>query len=171
MTMNIDELAALGALGFLTDEENAYLERHARGEAAAYRDALVSIAESLDPIAPPPDIKQRVMGAIRSRTVRAHEGRWFDVARGVRMKKLSSDRARNTVTVLMEMEPGSEFPPHDHKKSEESFCVRGSCTIGRETFHPGDFHRTEAGTHHDTITTEEGCLILLVMDYDDYKAA
>jgi len=171
MSTNIDDLAALDALGFLSDEESAYLARTASDEAIAYREALAMIAESLDPIAPPPDVKQRIMKSIRSRTVRANEGRWFPVAEGVRMKKLSSDRTRNTVTVLMEMEPGSELPPHDHKKSEDSFCVRGSCRIGNETFHPGDFHHTEPGSHHDSITSEEGCLILLVMDYEDYKAA
>jgi len=171
MTMSIDDLAALGALGFLTDEENAHLERSARDEAVAYREAFAQIAMSLDPIAPPPEVKQRIMRAIRSRTVRANEGRWFEVAEGVRMKKLSSDRVRNTVTCLMEMDPGSLFPPHHHRNSEESFLVRGSCQIGSLRFFPGDFHRTEAGSHHETITSEEGCLILLVMDYEDYRAA
>jgi len=171
MSTNIDDLAALGALGFLSEEEDAYLERIARDEAMSYREALAAIAESLDPIAPPPDVKQRILSKVRSRTVRAHEGRWFPLAEGVRMKKLSSDRSRNTVTVLMEMEPGSAVPPHDHKKSEDSFCVRGSCRIGDEMFYPGDFHHTEAGSHHETITSDEGCLILLVMDYEDYKAA
>lgn len=171
MSTNIDELAALSALGFVSDEEDAYLERIARDEAMAYREALASIAESLEPVAPPADIKQRILNKVRSRTVRASEGRWFPVADGVRMKKLSSDRVRNTVTVLMEMDPGSEFPPHDHQKSEDSFCIRGSCTIGAETFYPGDFHHTEPGSHHDAITSEEGCLVLLIMDYEDYKAA
>jgi anti-sigma factor ChrR (cupin superfamily) len=170
-TMNIDELAALGALGYLTDEETAFLEKTAGDEARAYREAFAQIAVSLDPIAPPPDIKQRILSSVRSRTVRANEGRWFPVAEGVRMKKLSSDRTRNTVTVLMEMDPGSVFPPHDHRKSEDSFCIRGSCTIGKETFFPGDFHHTEPDSHHDAITSEEGCLVLLVMDYEDYKAA
>ena len=175
MSMNVDDLAALDALGFLSEDESAYLARTASGEAIAYREALAMIAESLDPIAPPAEVKQRIMNAVRSRpvsrTVRANEGRWFPVAEGVRMKKLSSDRTRNTVTVLMEMEPGSELPPHDHKKSEDSFCVRGSCRIGNEMFYPGDFHHTEPGSHHETITSDEGCLILLVMDYEDYKAA
>ena len=171
MTMSIDELAALNALGFLTDEEIAYLDRNGRDEAIAYHEALAQMAESLDPVAPPPEVKQRIMSAIRSRTVRANEGRWIEIAEGVRMKKLASDRARNTVTCLMEMDPGSVFPPHDHRNSEESYLVRGSCQIGNVKFFPGDFHRTEAGTRHEDITSEEGCLILLVMDYEDYRAA
>jgi anti-sigma factor ChrR (cupin superfamily) len=169
--LDIDGLAALGALGLLTEHESAQIERVAAGEVIAYREALLQIAESLDPVAPPAFVKANILKAVRSRTVRANEGRWFEIAEGVRMKKLSSDRSRNTVTVLMEMAPGSEVPPHDHKWSEDSFCIRGSCTIGAETFFPGDFHHVEGGAHHDTITSEEGCLILLVMDYEDYRAA
>jgi len=172
MTMTIDDLAALGALGFLTEEESAHLERVGAGEAEAYRDVLAAaMAESLEPIAPPADVKAKILSAVKVRTVRANEGRWFDVAEGVRMKKLSSDRSRNTVTVLMEMDPGSAFPPHDHRKSEDSFLVRGSCKIGSLEFFPGDFHHTEPGSRHETITSDEGCLILLVMDYEDYAAA
>ena len=169
--LDIDDLAALGALGLLTDDERAHIERIAAGEVAAYREALVQIAESLDPVTPPAFVKANILNAVRSRTVRANEGRWFEVSEGVRMKKLSSDRARNTVTVLMEMDPGSVFPPHDHRNSEESFLVRGSCEIGNVKFFPGDFHRTEAGSHHESITSDEGCLLLLVMDYEDYRAA
>jgi len=171
MTTSIEDLAALGALGYLNDEESAYLDRNGGEEAIAYREALAQIAESLDPVMPPPDVKQRIMSAIRARTVRANEGRWFEVAEGVRMKKLSSDRARNSVTVLMEMDTNTVFPPHDHRGSEDSFLIRGSCHIGNVKFFPGDFHHTEAGSHHETITSEEGCLILLVMDYEDYRAA
>jgi anti-sigma factor ChrR (cupin superfamily) len=134
-------------------------------------ETLVLMASSLEPVAPPAEVRSRVMGAVRSRTVRANEGRWFDIAEGVRMKKLSSDRERNTVTVLMEMDPRSEVPPHEHAHSEDSFLIRGSCRIGNVEFFPGDFHHVEAGAHHDAITSEEGCLILLVMDYEDYRAA
>jgi anti-sigma factor ChrR (cupin superfamily) len=169
--LDIHDLAALGALGLLTDDEHTQIERVAPGEVIAYREALVQIAESLDPVTPPPFVKANILNAVRSRTVRANEGHWFPVSEGVRMKKLSSDRWRNTVTVLMEMEPRSEFPPHDHKRSEDSFCIRGSCTIGPETFFPGDFHHVESGAHHDAMTSEEGCLLLLVMDYEDYRAA
>ena len=172
MSMGIDDLAALGALGLLTEEEDAHLQRVAAGEAETYREALMAaMTESLEPIAPPAEVKAKILSAVRSRTVRASEGRWFEVAEGVRMKKLSSDRSRNTVTVLMEMDPGSALPPHDHRKSEDSFLVRGSCTIGAVKFFPGDFHHTEPGSHHETITSAEGCLILLVMDYEDYAAA
>jgi len=169
--LGIDDLAALGALGLLGADDAAHLERVAAGEARAYREAAVHIAESLDPVAPPPEVKAKVMNAIRWRIVRANEGRWFEVHEGVRMKKLSSDRARNTVTVLMEMDAGTTFPPHEHSKGEDSFLIRGSCRIGNLEFFPGDFHHIEGGTQHDTIVSDEGCLILLVMDYEDYRAA
>jgi len=172
-TFNTDELAALSALGILADDERAL----AAGNAAvaeheiAYREALVSLAESLDPVAPPAEMKRKVLDAVRSRTVRANEGHWCEFAPGVRMKKLHSDRARNTVTVLMEMTPGAIVPPHDHRHPEDSFVIRGSCRIGSASLNTGDFHHMEADSHHDAIVSDEGCAILLVMDYHDYKAA
>jgi anti-sigma factor ChrR (cupin superfamily) len=169
--LGIEDLAALGALGLLSASDSAHLERVAADEARAYREAVVHIADSLEPVAPPPDVKLKVLSAIRVRTMRSNEGRWVEVAPGVRMKKLSSDRSRNTVTVLMEMDPGSEFPPHNHLKSEDSFLVRGSCRIGNVMFFPGDFQHVEGGALHDAIVSEEGCLALLVMDYEDYRAA
>lgn len=170
---SIDDLAALSALGVLTDDEkvlasgNAGLAQHE----AAYREALVQLAESLEPVAPPADIKEKILDSVRSKTVRANEGHWCEFAPGVRMKKLHSDRARKTVTVLMEMAPGAVVPPHDHRHPEDSFVIRGSCRIGSASLNTGDFHHMEAGSHHDAIVSDEGCAILLVMDYHDYKAA
>src|SRR5437764_14850660 len=116
MTTTLDDLTALDALGILSDGDRVELRRLATAadpaaidEANLYREAIAQLAESLDAVTPPADVKQKVMRAVSfpGRTVRVHEGTWTTIAAGVRMKKLSSDRAHNTVTVLMEMEPGS----------------------------------------------------------------
>jgi anti-sigma factor ChrR (cupin superfamily) len=181
MTPTLDDLAPLFPLGILSDDEANELRRleAAGGDEAlaltrAYRDAVVQIADSLEPVTPPAELRRRVMASVSpaaQKIVRASEGKWLDLAPGVRLKKLSSDRARNTVTVLIEMEPGSTLPAHENRHPEDSFLVRGSCRIGEVAFRPGDFHRVEAGAHHDAIVSDEGCAVLIVMDAEDYLAA
>jgi len=175
-----DDLAALDALGILSDDERLELrrlestaDRASIEDASLYREAIAQLAGSLDAQAPPADVKQKVMRAVSQsgRTLRANEGKWNTIAPGVRMKKLSSDRARNTVTVLMEMAPGSSVPPHEHHHPEDSYIISGSARLGELVLFAGDFHHVEAGTRHDSIISDDGCLALLVMDTEDYLAA
>ncbi len=135
------------------------------------------IAESIEPIAPPPELRRRILDAVRatpqnSRTVRSDEGRWVPLPfPGVRVKTLSVDEERGTATILMSFEPGSRAPAHDHHGDEESFVVSGSCRIGAISLRQGDFHRAGAGSRHGDVVSDEGCVLLLVVDAEDYRAA
>lgn len=137
------------------------------------------VAESIDPIAPPANVRTRVLAAIRRRqpldesipgeheslTVRADEGRWVTVAPGVRTKKLSKDARRGTMTLLLELEPLALAPAHDHEGGEDSYVIRGSCRIGAIALNAGDFHHVDPGAHHgDVVASEEGCLLLLTVE-------
>jgi len=137
-------------------------------------DAIV--AESIEPIAPPMELRERILGAAMSvpqntRTVRAGEGRWFNVVPGVTVKPLSIDPVRDTATILMKVEPGSRIPGHDHGGAEDTFVISGSCRVGEATLLKGDFHHADAGTSHPEIVSDEGCMLLLVVDRTDYLAA
>jgi len=179
MTTTFDDLAALDALGILSDDEQAELRRLAASadsatldDASLYREAVAQLAESLDAVTPPAGVKRKILSAVAlPNTVRANEGKWTNIAPGVRLKKLSADRARNTVMVLMEMQPGAAVPPHEHRHAEDSYIIRGSARLGGLTLFAGDFHHVEAGSRHDSIVSDDGCLALLVMDADDYLAA
>ncbi|HEX3110247.1 MAG TPA: cupin domain-containing protein [Thermoanaerobaculia bacterium] len=179
MTTTLDDLAALDALGILSDDEQVELRRLAASadsatldDASLYREAVAQLAESLDAVTPPAGVKQKILSAVaRPNTVRANEGKWTSIAPGVRLKKLSSDRARNTVMVLMEMQAGAVVPPHEHRHAEDSYIIRGSARLGALTLFAGDFHHVEAGSRHDSIVSDDGCLALLVMDAEDYLAA
>jgi anti-sigma factor ChrR (cupin superfamily) len=192
--LSIDDLAALDALGILPEDESASLARLLAGSGAAasedarlYREAVTQLAASLEPVAPPADVKVRILGAIRgrattldeslpaaeaSRTVRQQEEAWRPLPfPGCRFKKLSSDRERNTVTLLMQIDPSTVLPAHDHHGAEDTYVVRGSCRIGAVALSVGDFHHVDAGAHHGNVVTDEGCLLLMVVDYRDYHAA
>jgi quercetin dioxygenase-like cupin family protein len=143
------------------------------------------VAGTIEPVAPPVEVRARVMAAVarrsrlddsipaehESRTLRAHEA-WRVVAcPGVKMRKLSEDAARNTVTVQFELAPGAILPAHDHKGAEDSYVISGSCRIGAVALSAGDFHHVDAGAHHGDVVSDEGCMLLLVVDRTDYHAA
>ena len=144
------------------------------------------MAESIEPVAPPPAIRAKVLSAVKRRrrpldesipsaevshTVRDGEGQWVSPLAGIRTKKLSEDAKRGTVTVLLDLAPGSLLPAHDHHGAEDSYVIRGSCRIGAVALAQGDFHHIEAGAHHGDVVSDEGCLLLLTVDRDDYYHA
>lgn len=135
------------------------------------------VAESIAPVAPPPDVKSRLMALVRdipqnSRTIRAGEGHWSQLpSPGVKVKLLTVDDARNTATLLMEFAPGAVCPQHDHKGSEQSYVISGSCRIGGVSLKQGDFHCVEGGSRHGNVVSDEGCVLLLVVDKADLDAA
>ena len=137
-------------------------------------DAIV--ASAIDPVDPPAALRARILAAAtatpqNTRTVRAGEGRWFKAFPGVTVKPLSIDIERDTATILMMFEPGARVPSHDHAGAEDSFVISGSCRIGESYLLQGDFHHADAGTTHGEIVSDEGCVLLLVVDREDYMAA
>jgi len=134
------------------------------------------VAEAIEPIDPPAWLRARILGAAaetpqNTRTVRANEGRWHRMGPGVTVKTLSIDIERDTATILMMFEPGARVPQHDHAGAEDSFVISGSCRIGDSHLLKGDFHHADAGTTHGEIVSDEGCVLLLVVDREDYLAA
>lgn len=134
------------------------------------------IAQSIEPVAPPVSVRAQILGTIRnvpqnSMTVREEEGRWKAILPGVDMKRLSRDQKRGTVTVLLRFQPGSTLPEHDHHGNEQTYVIEGSCSIGSIGLTRGDFHQVDAGEHHGTVISKEGCTLLLVVDEADYRAA
>jgi anti-sigma factor ChrR (cupin superfamily) len=143
-------------------------------EELSFLDGIV--AEGITPVDPPAWLRARILGAAaetpqNTRTVRSGEGRWFDFVPGVTVKPLSVDVERDTATILMMFEPGARVPAHDHAGAEDSFVISGSCRIGDSYLLKGDFHHADAGTSHAEIVSDEGCVLLLVVDREDYLAA
>ncbi len=134
------------------------------------------IAQSIEPVAPPASVRASILEAIRhtpqnSVTIRSAEGRWKPVVAGVEIKRLSRDPERRTVTLLMRFQPGAELPEHHHQGNEQTFVLEGSCCIGSVCISKGDFHMVDAGETHGNVVSKEGCILLLVVDESDYRAA
>lgn len=133
-------------------------------------------ASAIEPVAPPAAMRDRVMEAVRatpqfdtsvpspeeSVTIRANEGTWLGISPGAKVKLLIKDERRKVL--LVELDPHAVIAAHDHDGGEESYVIRGSCFIGGLALGVGDFHHTDAGSHHgDVVAGAEGCLLLLTM--------
>lgn len=134
--------------------------------------------ETIEPVAPPSAMRARILDAVRhtrqfdttipgeheSKTVRADEGTWTEVAPGARMKRLSKDKTRNTLTFLLDLDAHAIVDAHDHDGAEDSYVIRGSCHIGGMALNQGDFHHAEASVHHgDVVASADGCLLLITI--------
>lgn len=134
-------------------------------------------ASTIEPVPPPAAMRDRVMEAVRttgqfdtsvpspdeSVTIRADEGTWMAISPGAKVKLLIKDERRKVI--LVELDPHAVIGAHDHDGGEESYVIRGSCFIGGLALDVGDFHHTDAGSHHgDVVAGAEGCLLLLTME-------
>jgi len=88
---------------------------------------------------------------------------WRAMAPGTRVRPLAAGHAESVDVVLLEMAPGAVLPEHEHGGLEEIFLLRGSCRAQGRSIRAGDYHRAGHGTEHEDTTTDEGCLMLVVL--------
>jgi anti-sigma factor ChrR (cupin superfamily) len=87
---------------------------------------------------------------------------------GIRMKVLAKSSESGYATLLLDVAPGTRFPPHRHEGSEDCYVISGTLfTCGRQ-LGPGDFVHADAHTDHGELFTQEGCQVLLVVPAEDY---
>ncbi len=165
------ELADLYAAGGLDRDELAQFEAHlaapcpqCRARIREVQEALSELPLSLQPAAPPPAIKQRILERIDSEKpglvfIHADEGEWVEAEPGIFAKILNLDTVSGRLTALVRMAPGSSYANHRHLGTEEVLVLEGSCYCGGRLLRKGDYHRAEAGTIHLDTRTDEGSLM------------
>jgi anti-sigma factor ChrR (cupin superfamily) len=99
--------------------------------------------------------------------VRSSEDLWEQVIPGVRAKRLYVDPHRDTVTMLIRMDPGASYLPHRHAGPEQCFVLEGDVGDGGFVVRAGDFQCAAEGTVHGAQRTESGCLLLIVSSLRD----
>jgi quercetin dioxygenase-like cupin family protein len=116
-------------------------------------------------------LRRRVLDQAReqspegTRTLRADEGAWIEIAPFVEVRELRRDEASGTHTSLMRMRPGGVVPAHRHLREEEFIVLEGECQIGTHKLVAGDVHIAAAGSWHEPVTTRSGVLVLLRGEY------
>ena len=126
--------------------------------------------------APRPEVKQRLLAGLAGPPARtgfsfrfAVDADWLPhPVPGIRMKVLALNRAAGYATLLLDVAPGTRFPPHHHTGAEECYVLSGSLyTCGRRMT-AGDFVHADADTDHGDLWTEEGCRVLLIVPPEDH---
>jgi len=101
-------------------------------------------------------------------TVRAEEGSWEETdIEGIRVRRLFVDRARQSATMIVRMDPGARYPGHRHGGAEECYVVDGDLHVGDRRLQAGDYHRAELDSVHPVQWTESGCMLFIVSSLDD----
>lgn len=139
----------------------------------------LALAQAVEGPSPRPEVKGLLLARVRGQpdvpvpdgfSFRfASEDRWLlHPVPGIRMKVLAMNRKAGYATLLLDVAPGTRFPPHYHQGAEECLVISGSAhTCGRKMI-AGDFLHADAGTDHGELWTEEGCRVLLVVAPEDY---
>jgi hypothetical protein len=95
------------------------------------------------------------------------EPAWKDVAPGIACKLLAKDAARDTISMLVRLAPGAEYPPHKHAGVEELHLLDGELWINDRKLYPGDYNRATPGTSDVRVWSETGCTCVLVTSSRD----
>lgn len=156
--------------------------------ARAVRETAARLAFAAPPQSPPPALKARLWERLDREAgscpqvwkfwaadspaalhvVRAGEGAWQTIGlAGIFVKKLYSDPERDSVTLLIRMEPGAEYPAHEHGGPEQCLVLEGDLRVGDLVLHAGDFQCAPAASIHDVSRTTGGCLLLIVSSQHD----
>ena len=88
-------------------------------------------------------------------------------APGISCKLLATDTERNRVSMLVRLDPGTEYPPHLHAGVEELHLLHGELMIGDRKLLPGDYNRAESGSVDRRVWSETGCTCVLLTSCDD----
>lgn len=100
--------------------------------------------------------------------ITADEGSWTPVGiPGISVKRLATDPARRSVTMLVRMGPGTAYPRHRHGGLEECYVLSGELRVGERTLRAGDYQLCETDSIHAVQSTREGCLLYITSSQDD----
>jgi mannose-6-phosphate isomerase-like protein (cupin superfamily) len=193
MTGDVRELLPLYALGILEAAEQSAVERAIASDAAlaaeltSYQRAADVIGAALEPVLPPPEVKQRLLASLGGGRFEAFS------ARMARMFEVTVDRARELLGLIerpaswvpqvvpgislvdfvggpatasadcgfVRLAPGAVFPPHRHIGEEVTLILSGRIhdPVNDRTIGPGEEYIRPAGTTHYLVCTgDEDCI-------------
>ncbi len=172
--------AAAYIAGLLDAANAADVERHmvtcaecARA-VSDMRETAACAAHELPEKTPAPVVRERLLARVgrmigpAGTLVRAHESPWTPSAiPGLESKKLFVDESTGNITSLVRMQPGTVYPPHRHFGPEQCYVIQGDVVLNDHALHAGDYEVALASTVHQSVTTRNGCLFLIVSNERD----
>jgi anti-sigma factor ChrR (cupin superfamily) len=176
------ELVSLYALDCLPAGEVVAFQAHLAGcdECRRELEELRSTVEALvawptDLLRPSASLQQQLASRIAAETggYRAPPARewrepdWEEVAPGIFCKILAADTERDRVTMLVHLQPGVSYPPHQHAGIEELHLLDGELWIEDRLLYPGDYNYGEPGASDTRVYSETGCTCVLITSPSD----
>lgn len=128
---------------------------------------VADLAQAAPDAAPPADLFDRIEAEIdmpaipEVHTVPAASGEWFDRGNGVWRKLMASPPEGKNIYLLRCL-PGGVIPAHTHSGWEYALVLEGRFQIAGRTVRAGDAQYSAANSHHPEITTDTGCLLLVI---------
>jgi quercetin dioxygenase-like cupin family protein len=86
---------------------------------------------------------------------------WEEAAPGIHVKILARNTEKESVSMLVRLDPGTDYPGHQHAGVEELHLLHGVLKVDDRTLYPGDFIHAEAGTVDHRVWSETGCTCFL----------
>lgn len=127
-----------------------------------------AIASDLLPTIPAPEVASRIKDKLLSRIkaaegnhrfVLANQGDWQTIAQGVQVKVLR--QVESSRSLLIKMAANSVLPAHPHAFDEEAIVLEGEVWLEGVLCRMGDYHLAHAGSAHQAIHTQQGCLLFI----------
>ena len=92
---------------------------------------------------------------------------WEEAAPGIHIKILATNAQNDSVSMLVRLNPGTDYPGHTHAGIEELHLLHGTLKVNDETLYPGDFIHSEPGSVDHRVWSETGCTCFLVTSTKD----
>jgi quercetin dioxygenase-like cupin family protein len=92
---------------------------------------------------------------------------WEEAAPGIHVKILARNAENESVSMLVRLDPGTDYPRHTHGGIEELHLLHGVLKVDDRTLYPGDFIHSEAGSVDHRVWSEAGCTCFLVTSTKD----
>ena len=92
---------------------------------------------------------------------------WEEAAPGIHIKILARDTEKDRVSMLVRLDPGTDYPGHRHASTEELHLLHGVLKVDERTLYPGDFIHSEPGSVDHRVWTETGCTCFLLTSTED----
>jgi quercetin dioxygenase-like cupin family protein len=92
---------------------------------------------------------------------------WEEAAPGIHVKILARNTEIDNVSMLVRLDPGTDYPAHRHAGTEELHLLHGILKVDDRTLYPGDFIHSEAGSVDHRVWSETGCTCFLMTSTAD----
>ena len=95
------------------------------------------------------------------------EQEWEKAAPGIEVQILARNAEAESVSMLVRLDPGTNYPGHTHAGIEELHLLDGILKVDERTLYPGDFIHAEAGSVDHRVWSDTGCTCFLVTSTKD----